>query len=427
MHVLMAAAGGRGDVAPFTGLAAAIRAAGHSVTIASNDEYESLVVGCGLEFLPLPGTHGMFDVPRWVRVAGGPASAVGLIRLVPEHIRTLHKAVLAVARQDAPDVLALTGITTLGGYRVAQGLGLHGMDLLLQPGHTTADFPPSFVGGRSFGRLGNRVVGTAANAALEAMAGPARELRHELGLPRRGLRDGLLGQPDARRWPVFYGFSPAVVTRPADWPSGCEVTGYWWPQRPAAWSPPTELEAFLDSGPPPVFFGFGDMTPENTSELIDLAAEAGRQAGVRQVIQAGQTGILAISPVTGRRLPAGDSIVIGDVPHDWLFPRMAAVVHHAGAGTAAAGLRAGVPAVTVPVLADQPFWATRLAALGAGSPPIPHKQLSLAKLAPAIRDAVTRPSYRTRAEALSRRMASEDGAAPVIKMLARLSADRSAG
>jgi sterol 3beta-glucosyltransferase len=164
MRVLIATAGGRGDVAPLTGLAAAIRAAGHSVTIASNDEFESLVVGCGLEFRPLPGTHGMFDDPRLVRVVGGPVSAAGVIRLVAESIRTVHKAVVEVARQNAPDVLALTGITAAGGYRIAEGLGLPGIELLLQPMHTTAEFPPSITAARSFGRLGNRAAGAATNA-----------------------------------------------------------------------------------------------------------------------------------------------------------------------------------------------------------------------------------------------------------------------
>jgi len=408
-------------VAPFTGLAAAVRAAGHSVTIASNDEYQSLVVGCGLEFRPLPGTHGMFDDPRLMRVVRGPTSAVGVIRLIGECMRTVHKAVVAVARQDAPDVLALSGITAAGGYRIAEGLGLPGMDLLLQPVHTTVDFPPSIAAGRSFGPIGNRVAGMATNAPLEAMAGPAGEIRRELGLSRRGIREALSGRPHAQRWPVFHGFSPAVVPRPADWPDDYEVSGYWWPQRPTGWCPQAELEEFLDSGPPPVFFGFGSLTPADPVSFIELAEKAGRQAGVRQVIQAGQ----------GDRAPAsrppGDSIVIGDVPHDWLFPRMAAVVHHAGSGTTAAGLRAGVPTVTVPVLADQPFWAARVAGMGAGPPPIPHKQLSVGALAAAVRDVVTRPSYRTRAEGLSRRLAGEDGAAPVIHMLARLSAGPSAG
>jgi sterol 3beta-glucosyltransferase len=419
MRVLIASAGGRGDVAPFTGLAAAIRAAGHTVTITCNDEYESLVVGCGLKFRPLPGTRGMFfDDPRWMQDLGGHASAAKLIRLLAEHVRTLNKAILAVARQDAPDILALSGIATVAGYHVAAGLGLPGMDLLLQPGHTTADFPPSFAsGGRSFGRFGNRAAGMAMTAGMAlAMAGPAREIRRELGLPRRGIREALTGEPDGSRWPVLYGFSPAVVPRPADWPDRCQVTGYWWPERPAGWRPPAELEEFLNSGPPPVFFGFGDMTPDDPGQFIELAAAAGRRAGVRQVIQAEQT-----HPASAGR--PGDSIVIGDLPHDWLFPKMAAVVHHAGAGTAAAGLRAGVPAVTVPVLADQPFYAARLAALGAGPPPIPRRRLTVAALAAAIRDAVARPSYQTRAGALSRRLASEDGTAPVISMLARL-ADR---
>jgi UDP:flavonoid glycosyltransferase YjiC (YdhE family) len=164
-----------------------------------------------------------------------------------------------------------------------------------------------------------------------------------------------------------------------------------------------------------VCFGFGDVTPDDTNGFIELAAAAGRQAGVRQVIQAGPN-----DPTPVGRAPSSDAIVVGDLPHDWLFPRMAAVVHHAGAGTAAAGLRAGVPAVSVPVLADQPFYAARLAALGVGPSPVPHKRLSVAALAAAVSDAVTRPSYRTQAEALGRRLASEDGAAPVISMLDRL-------
>jgi sterol 3beta-glucosyltransferase len=414
MRVLIATAGARGDVAPLTGLATAIRAAGHNVSIASNDEYEGLVAGSGLDFRALPGTHGMFDGLRWVEQSGL-AAGVGIIRLLAENVRTLHKAVLTVARQDAPDVLAFAGITAIGGYHVADGLALPSMELQLMPTHTTADFPPSIVTGRSFGRLGNRVAGMATTTAMAALAGPAKQIRHELGLPRRGIREVFSGQPGTRRWPVFHGFSPAVVPRPADWPDGYEVTGYWWPQRPTAWRPPAELEKFLASGPPPVFFGFGDLTPDDSSGFIELAADVGREAGVRQVIQAGQAGQRRASG-----LSPGDSIVVGDVPHDWLFPRMAALVHHGGAGTTAAGLRAGVPAVTVPVLADQPFWAARLALLGVGPAPVPRKRLSVAALAAAVRDAVALPSYRTQAQALSSRLASEDGAAPVISWLARL-------
>jgi sterol 3beta-glucosyltransferase len=271
---------------------------------------------------------------------------------------------------------------------------------------------------RSLGRLGNRVAGRAVDVGMNiGVTGPVRKIRRELGLPRLRAREAFLGPPEARRLPVCYGFSPAVVPRPADWPDSCVVAGYWWPQRPEIWSPPPELEQFLSSGPPPVFFGFGDLTPANTTEFIELAVAAGRQAGMRLVIQAQQTGAFERQ---ADQPSADDFVVIGDMPHDWLFPRMAALVHHAGAGTAAAGLRAGVPAVSVPVLADQPFWAARLAALGTGPPPIPRARVSAAALGAAIRDAVARPSYRTQAKAVSRRLAAEDGAAPVIRLLARL-------
>jgi sterol 3beta-glucosyltransferase len=163
-----------------------------------------------------------------------------------------------------------------------------------------------------------------------------------------------------------------------------------------------------------VFVGFGSMRSADPARLSENVAAAGKQAGVRLVIQTGQAGLAQASQ------SPDDWILIGDVPHDWLFPQMAAVIHHAGAGTTAAGLRAGVPAVTVPKIGDQPFWAARLAALGAAPRPVPYKRLSAAALAAAILEATTRPSYRVQAQALAGRLAGEDGTRPVIEAVSRL-------
>jgi UDP:flavonoid glycosyltransferase YjiC (YdhE family) len=411
----MVAAGSRGDVAPFTGLGTALNGAGHSVTIAGYEMFAGLVTGCGLEFRALPGDPRILEAARWQRGGTGPLGAVRLVRLIADHMRELHTGILAAARRGT-DILLLAGVSSVGGYHIAEGLGLPSMGLALQPVYPTGEFPPSIVAARSLGRLGNRAAGQALVVlGAPALGGPVRELRAELGLPRLGTREAVFGQQDAGRWPGFCGFSPAVVPRPADWRAGLEVVGYWWPERPAGWSPPADLENFLNAGPPPVFIGFGSMAPAGAGRLSDLAATAGRQAGVRMVIQAGRAGLAQAGQ------PPNDSIVIGEVPHDWLFPRMAALVHHAGAGTAAAGLRAGVPAVSVPMIGDQPFWAARLAALGTGPRPIPYKRLSAQALAAAIRDAITRPSYRVQAQAMAGRLAVEDGAAPVINMLTRLS------
>lgn len=413
MRVLIVGVGSRGDVAPLTGLGASLRAAGHEVTIAAYQMFADLVIGSGLEFRPLPGDPRLLEAARWRRGGAGPLGASRLVRLIADHMRELHRGIVTAARQDA-DVLLLEGMSAIGGRHIAEGLGLPSMGLLLQPVYPTREFPPSIVAARSLGRLGNLMAGAALTTmGAPALAGPVKEIRADLGLPRLSAREAILGRPD-ESWTVFHGFSPAVVPRPADWPDGMDVVGYWWPEHPEAWRPPEDLELFLGAGPPPVFLGIGSMTPADADRFGELAAAAGRRAGVRMVIQSGQPSTLQAEQ------SHVDSIVVGEVPHDWLFPKMAAVVHHAGAGTTASGLRAGVPAVCLPMMGDQPFWAARVAALGAGPRPIPYKRVSSARLAEAIKHAVTRPSYRERAESLAGRLAGEDGAAPVVDLVARL-------
>jgi len=236
-------------------------------------------------------------------------------------------------------------------------------------------------------------------------------LRDRLGLPPgpAGGSDGAEGAV----WPVCHGFSPLVVPRPADWPSGAEVSGYWWPARPEGWQPPPGLVDFLAAGPPPVFIGFGSMAPGQGGQLSQVVADAVTRVGVRAVVQAGWAGLTG----TGEQI-----LAVGDVPHDWLFPQVAAVVHHAGAGTAGAGLRAGVPAVPVPVLADQPFWAHRLHDLGVAPEPVYFAKLTAEALSGALRECLGEPGYRERAASLARRIADEDGAAAVLARIERLAA-----
>jgi sterol 3beta-glucosyltransferase len=136
-----------------------------------------------------------------------------------------------------------------------------------------------------------------------------------------------------------------------------------------------------------------------------------KRAGVRAVVQSGWAEL----ETTG-----DDVLLVGDLPHDWLFPRMAAVVHHAGAGTTGAGLRAGVPAVPVPVLVDQPFWADRLHRLGVAPHPLPMHELTADNLAGALRSCLDRSTYRERAAELASRIGAEDGPAVVLSLITRL-------
>jgi sterol 3beta-glucosyltransferase len=171
---------------------------------------------------------------------------------------------------------------------------------------------------------------------------------------------------------------------------------------------------FLGAGPPPVFVGFGSMTP-NHERLQDVVAAAVKRAGVRAIVQAGWAELG----------PAGDDILlVDDLPHDWLFPRTAAVVHHAGAGTTGAGLRAGVPAVPVPVLVDQPFWADRLHRLGVAPHPLPLHELTADTLTDALRSCLDRSTYRHRATEIASRIRAEDGPAAVLALITRLEGQR---
>jgi sterol 3beta-glucosyltransferase len=405
MRILIVTAGSRGDVAPFTGLGRRLRQAGHQVALAAHDRFAGLVRDSGLEFRALPG-----DPVELVRARTAAPSPEAAQSVFAAFLDELGDGLMAAA--DGIDVL----LTAFGpaplSRLVAEGLGVASAGVYLAPGVPTREFPPP--GWPAAGPLSpadNLAAGRAVLARTGSLyAEVLRRLRVRLDLPATTEEPG---PPDD--WPICHGFSPAVVPRPADWPAAVRVTGYWWPAGSPGWRPPGPLVDFLGAGPPPVFIGFGSMTPDH-ERLDELIATAVRRAGVRAVVQSGWAGLSG----AGQERAGDDILVVGDLPHDWLFPRMAAVVHHAGAGTTGAGLRAGVPAVPVPVLVDQPFWADRLHHLGVAPAPLPMTELTADTLAGALRSCLDRPAYRDHATELARRIRAEDGAAGVLSLLARL-------
>ncbi|AXG81079.1 glycosyltransferase [Streptomyces paludis] len=395
MRILIMAAGSYGDVAPYTGLGVRLRDAGHEVALAAPETFAALVTGCGLDFRPLPAD------PR-TRSAGGGGSLMGR---AAAFVQQLARGVAEAAAPGA-DLLLLSTTTDPLGLHVAEALAIPSLGVYLQPVAPTRAFPPVVGARRSLGGRGNRAAGKLGLRVVDRLhADAVRQLRARLDLPALGPRAARRRQEAAGRR-ILHGFSPTVVPRPADWRAGLDVVGNWWPHVPADRTLPVELEDFLRAGPPPVFLGFGSMAGSAGERISELAAEALRLAGVRGVVQAGWAEL----SVSG-----ADLLTIGEVPHALLFPRTAAVVHHAGAGTAAAGLRSGVPAVPVPVTADQPFWARRLTELGAATAPIPFRELTAERLADAIRRVLADPSCRRRAAEVAALLAAEDGAARVIE------------
>jgi sterol 3beta-glucosyltransferase len=420
MKIVIMAAGGRGDVAPMTGLGVRLRAAGHHVALATEEPFAELVRGVGLEYRHLPGDTRAALTSRsgqeWQRRGTrlSPRAIRANLEVTREMLRQLGSGVVAAA--EGADVLLLQRAASVYGYVTARAIGIPCMSLDLWPSIPTAEFAPLGTGRPSLGPWLNRHLTRLLAPVLSlSMNGPLRDLQRRLGVPVTSAAAVRFAMWDDVRHPILCGYSPAVAPRPADWRQGVDVVGYWWPARPMAWTPPAELTEFLAAGAPPVFVGFGSMGGGRGAQLGQTILSALRRARVRAVVQAGWAGLDA---------EGDDILAIGDVPHDWLFPHMAAVVHHGGAGTTGAGIRAGVPSVLTPVMADQPFWAQRVTELAISPGWVPFTDLTGERLGDLIVRAVADPVHRRHAEAIAARVRAEDGAGRVAEVLDRLEGHR---
>ena len=215
--------------------------------------------------------------------------------------------------------------------------------------------------------------------------------------------------------PILHAYSPAVLPKPPDWAANVHVTGYWFLDQAGDWTPPSELLDFLEQGPAPVYIGFGSMSQRDPEGTARLVVQALNEADLRAVISSGWGGLRSTD------VPA-NVFTIDAIPHAWLFPRMKAVVHHGGAGTTAAGIRAGVPALVVPFFGDQFFWGQRIADLNVGPSPIPRKELTARRLAQALGDAVSDTTMRRRAAALGEIVRAESGVGRAVTIITEVAA-----
>lgn len=197
--------------------------------------------------------------------------------------------------------------------------------------------------------------------------------------------------------------SPALIPKPNDWGNTIDISGFYFLNLASSFTPDPSLTDFLDSGPPPIYIGFGSIVVDDPNTMTTMIFEAVKKAGVRALVSKGWGGLGA----DDIGVPEG-VYMLGNVPHDWLFQKVAAVVHHGGAGTTAAGIKAGKPTLVVPFFGDQPFWGSMIARANAGPEPIPFKQLTADKLAAAI-SVCLQDDTQERAKELGLKIASEKG------------------
>ena len=372
MRILIIAPGSRGDVEPYLALAQGLQAAGHAVRFLTHENFASLVTSYGVDFRPIPGNAQDIAQGSEMRDSIGKGNFLAHMAQMAKDAETT--AVHAVeAGLDACEgvELLIAGIAGLFvSLALAEKLGLPVVQAYYVPFTPTRQYPSALLPSvpAALGGSLNRVSYYMTRQMIwQGFRSADRVIRGQvLGLAPAPFL-GPYNSRSLRGLPVLYCFSPAVIPPAPDWDDKTHVTGYWFLDPPAGWSPAPELSAFLQAGPPPVFVGFGSMPDRDPHAATQIVLEAVSLAGQRAILGAGWGGL--------RPTDLPESVLMVDsVPFSWLFSRVSAVVHHGGAGTTAWGLRAGVPAVIVPYFADQPFWGRRVAATGCGAAAHPTQE-----------------------------------------------------
>ena len=402
--------GSRGDFQPYLALARGFTRAGHDVRIAAPDvaSFRDAAAEQGVPFVAAGGRIDPDEVARFLdSVVRGSDPIRQVRRIIEIHMAPSIEAAYAATLDHArwSDVV-VSHFFQPAGRMVAEAAGRPWVSGSLAPMLPTAAYPPPLV--PDLGRVLNRAAWWILARYMNAQWSPAvNRARTRMGLPP--FRD-LYRRDFFSPYLDLVGVSRYVARRPQDWPRPTRVTGYWILERPD-WSPPPALAAFLAAGPGPIALGFGSMTTEDRAGLTRTVVEAVRRTGERVVLQSGW------AELGGDDLPPS-VFVAGDVPHDWLFPRVRAVVHHGGAGTTAAVFRGGVPGVVVPHIADQRMWAGIAKRLGVTPASILRPDLTPERLARAI-VATRDPAMASRAARLGELIRGEDGVGEAVRLVER--------
>lgn len=411
MRILLVGLGSRGDVQPLFALGNALKEAGYEIAILAGSNFQKWVENEDFvyEYFPvniealMNGDNGK----EWVENSSTNLinEARNMRRMVNELNENSGMDLLRIAENY--DVL-VSGLPIFHSTQtIAQKLNKKHITILLAPMNPTREADATMV--PMIPRKSiflNRLSGYIGLYFTHwIFKEKANEFRETLGLPPMKYLD--YARAYNKELPVIYGVSPQVMPRPDDWGKQIYVTGYWFYQPKTDWSPSKALCDFLEAGKPPIYLGFGSMSNKNPEATTAIMIDALKQTRQRGIIYSGWAGLKT------EDLPE-DVFLLEFAPHDWLFPRMAAIVHHGGSGTTAAALRAGVPSAVVSHMADQPYWGRRIHELGVGAPLIRRHELTTERLAENIRLMVSDTAMQKRAIDLGNRIQQEDGLANAV-------------
>lgn len=370
------------------------------------EQHAAFVGAQGVAFAPLPGAMlGLLESAEGkaaIAERGGFGAGRALLRQIRPRLPELYAAEWDAARRFAPDVLLYHPKSVVSPH-IAEKLGRPAVLVSPLPGFTpTRAFPSPLLPFASLGPLNRLSHALAIRGGAQLFARELRAFRAmELGMPWRDP-----SPPSA----TLYAHSAHLVPAADDYGADVTVTGAFFLEE--TWSMPADLERFLGAGPPPVYVGFGSMPGIDADAFTRLVVQALERTGDRGLLAVGG-GALALGA-----LPPS-VFAVGAAPHDRIFPLVRAAVHHGGAGTTVASLRAGRPTVICPFFGDQPFWGRRVHALGLGPAPLPRRSVTVTRLAEAIA-ATKEPRTVERAAAMGAQIRAERGLERATEILSAL-------
>ncbi|XP_021763420.1 sterol 3-beta-glucosyltransferase UGT80A2-like isoform X2 [Chenopodium quinoa] len=412
LQIVMLIVGTRGDVQPFIAIGKKLQDYGHRVRLATHANFKDFVLTSGLEFFPLGGDPKVL-AGYMVKNKGFLPSGPSEIPIQRNQMKEIIFSLLPACKDPDMDSnvpfkadAIIANPPAYGHTHVAEALKIPIHIFFTMPWTPTSEFPHplSRVKQPAGYRLSYQIVDSMIWLGIRDMINDVRKKKLKLR-PVTYLSGSQGSESDI---PHGYIWSPHLVPKPKDWGPKVDVVGFCFLDLASNYEPPQALVDWLNAGLKPIYVGFGSLPVQEPHKMTEIIVEALEITGQRGIINKGWGGL-------GDLAEAKESIYLLDnCPHDWLFPHCAAVVHHGGAGTTAAGLKAACPTSIIPFFGDQPFWGERVHARGVGPSPIPIDEFSLDKLVDAIKYMLD-PQVKERAVELAKAMENEDGVTGAVK------------
>ncbi len=409
MKISILTSGTRGDVQPYIALGKALQKREHDVLIACPENFCSWVEGHGLKSCSIGiDMQAFLQNPEGRKVLSG--NIFSMIKIWKKIIVPSIQKTLDISWEYARHADSIIYHPKVGAaIDVAEVTGANLICTVLFPIFPTTAFP-FFVFKGNYGPFLNKLTYKPMSLSRLFFIKMINKWRREI----LGLKNSPMIMPidgDGTNEVLrLCAVSPSVIKYPATEQKSIHTTGYWFLEEGEKWQPDSNFIEFIKSGEKPVYIGFGSMPTRNPEKLTKEIIQGIKDAGLRAILATGWGGLKKIN------LP-DDIYLIEKAPHDALFNYVSAVVHHGGAGTTSAGLRAGLPTFICPSSFDQPYWGRLICSLGIGPKPLPLKKLNAKKFLKGLLDLTQNESYRTAASKIGMQIANENGVSRAVELI----------